>query len=131
MVAAVLLSSVWWRAAYCVSYRVCGAERPPIDLVSTYGMEAHRSDQLVLHLQEIIRWADTHHNSSWVLENPDGNLKCRPFMMNWPQAHEYHLIDYCAFGGPYKKPTSLWMNVAWTPQGTTGSGRGGYPGCSG
>ena len=33
--------------------------------------------------------------------------------------HTLHLVDYCA----YKKPTHIWTNLEWNPQGTTQTGR--------
>ena len=72
---------------------------------------------------KMIEWFVTQMGIFWVIENPKGFLADRPFMKNMPMAHTLHLVDYCAYRGNYKKPTHIWTNLVWSPQGTTGTGR--------
>ena len=60
---------------------------------------------------------------SRLIENPMGNLRCRPYMQSLTLQHTLFTIDYCAYGGPYKKPTNLWSNINWRPRGSTLTGR--------
>ena len=33
-----------------------------------------------------------------------------------------HKVNYCAYNHPYFKPTNIWFNLPWTPEGTTATG---------
>ena len=50
----------------------------------------------------------------WFIENPQtGLLKKKEFMVGKP----FKDVDYCKYGMPYRKRTSLWNNLdKWTPQ---------------
>ena len=42
----------------------------------------------------------------------------------WKAVTEKHVVDYCAFRHPYKKPESVWVSeFRWHPKGLTGDGR--------
>ena len=45
----------------------------------------------------------------WVMENPVGLLRHRPFMQHI--AADRHTTSYCHFGFPYRKLTDLWTNI--------------------
>ena len=57
--------------------------------------------------------------------NPVGSLWRRPYMKDWEDTGMVtrQEVHYCAFDHFYHKPTHIWTNMEWTPQGTTGSGR--------
>ena len=102
-------------------YRVVGdLTKPPIPGSSWYAMEAIKSDSLVKHSVAIIDLFVSLFKVKWVLENPKGYLCQRPFMTGMLQLHNLILVDYCAFRGHYMKPTHLWTNLNFMPQGTTG-----------
>jgi hypothetical protein len=42
----------------------------------------------------------------WIVENPMGLLRHRPFMAGLPK----WTVDYCMFGAPYRKRTDLFMS---------------------
>ena len=42
----------------------------------------------------------------WIVENPMGLLRHRPFMSSLPK----WTVDYCMFGAPYRKRTDLFMS---------------------
>ena len=97
--------------------------KEPVKADNKYSKEAKAMDSLVKHLLKMIEWYVTQWKIFWVIENPKGFLADRPFMRNMPMPHTLHLVDYCAYRGNYKKPTHIWTNLAWSPQGTTGTGR--------
>ena len=45
--------------------------------------------------------------ATWIVENPMGLLRHRPFMMGLPR----WTVDYCMFGLPYRKRTDLFHNL--------------------
>lgn len=62
----------------------------------------------------------------FVMENPMGRLRHRPYMMqdSWLHASTRTTVDYCAFNHAFQKSTDLWHSFKeWKPQGTTGDGR--------
>ena len=97
--------------------------KPPTKGSSKYAKEARRSDCLVQHMLKIMEMA-AGMGAAWAIENPVGNLKCRPFMVTMRLRHKMVVVDYCAYEGVYKKPTNLWTNLDWKPQGTQGCQEG-------
>ena len=64
------------------------------------------ADSLVLAALQIIEYFDP---PAWTLENPQsGLLKSRPFMRDVPVLAD---VDYCQFGGIYRKRTRLWGKI--------------------
>ena len=60
------------------------------------------------------------------LENLRGGMERLLFVNapRWRTLTEKHVVDYCAWGHPYKKPENLWVSdFGWTSTGTTGNGR--------
>ena len=45
----------------------------------------------------------------WVIENPVGLLRLRPFMQHLEGSRI--TTTYCHYGFPYRKPTDLWTNI--------------------
>ena len=44
----------------------------------------------------------------YIIENPVGKMRYMyPFIFH----QEYHTLDYCMYGFPYRKPTDIWTNV--------------------
>ena len=109
-----------WRMCNYRDHRKPG--KPPVAGNTKYSKEARRSDKLVQHLLTIFAWAESQ-KVAWAMENPLGFLACRPYMKRMKVKHVRHLVNYCAFGGWYKKPTHIWTNIRWQPRGVTGSGR--------
>ncbi len=49
------------------------------------------------------------------MENPEsGLMKNREVVAGLPM----RVVDYCKYGKPYRKRTTIWMNTAWVPQRT-------------
>ena len=61
----------------------------------------------------------------FLLENPVGLLRHRPFMQRdpWLAVVKLETVDYCAYTHPFQKSTDVWHSTAWTPKGSTGDGR--------
>ena len=72
------------------------------------------SDALVQRTLDII----AHFNPRvWIIENPyTGMMKDRPVMQELEMHRHMKVITYCKYGMPYKKATSIWTNLAWTPR---------------
>jgi hypothetical protein len=48
----------------------------------------------------------------YLMENPNsGLLKTRAVVANCPM----RVLDYCKYGAPYRKRTSIWTNSTWEP----------------
>jgi transposase InsO family protein len=58
------------------------------------------------------------------MENPAASLRMRPFvrMFELVLSLTRHTVNYCAYLVKVFKPTDVWVNFPWTPQGTTGDG---------
>ena len=67
-----------------------------------------------------------HRGTKAALENPKDDME-RLRLMNeprWKALSEKHIVDYCAWDHPYKKPGNIWVSeLGWKPTGTTGDGR--------
>lgn len=62
------------------------------------------ADRLVQRVLDIVKYF----KCAWWMENPhSGLLKSRPVVAGRP----FHVLDYCAYGTPYRKRTALWSNV--------------------
>ena len=49
----------------------------------------------------------------YLMENPNsGLLKTRAVVAQCPHMR---VLDYCKYGGPYRKRTSIWTNSTWQP----------------
>ena len=93
-----------------------------------YGKQARAHDALVQALQQAIHHARKQGcDAEFVVENPMGSLRLRPYMQiqNWPDVGQLflHCLDLCAFGLTRKKPTDMWTSLPDAPPGSTGSGR--------
>ena len=68
------------------------------------------SDALVRKVLNII---DHYGDPDWFMENPEsGLLKSREVVAGLPM----RVVDYCKYGKPYRKRTSIWTNTGWEPQ---------------
>lgn len=70
------------------------------------------SDALVQRTLDIIAHF---HPKIFILENPfTGYMKTRPVMQHLQSC--MRVVTYCKYGMPYKKATSIWTNLPWTPR---------------
>jgi len=81
------------------------------------GRIAHQHDKMVYKIKEILnKFQRT------VLENPAMGLERMFYMLE--EEEKKTLIDLCAYGWPYKKPTNLWIKgFHFAPKGRTSTGR--------
>ena len=95
----------------------------------SYAEKARLRDAIVRHVIESLRAGHQRGNTfDYGIENPDGDLKHRPFMQaeNWPAElpMAYEPFDSCAFKYEAKGPMSFWTIMAnYSPTGTPGNGR--------
>ena len=85
---------------------------------STVPRDYREADEIVLAC-----WAHILHQTSdpekqviWMMENPNGMLKTRPFQTEW--ADFMKLVTYCKYNPPpsYRKATCFWTNLEWSPR---------------
>ena len=87
--------------------------RPPKDTVGDKRLQAIEHDGMVqnvlLSLQAMLR---VHQHTLFVMENPEGSLRRRPFMIVFQPLLSLarHTINYCAYGAMFKKSTDIWTN---------------------
>ena len=114
------------------NYRLTDADRSPCcepEAGCPYAEKARLHDALVQHVIAALRAGHQRGNKfDYGIENPDGDLKHRPFMQaeNWPAElpMAYKPFDSCAFKHEAKKPMSFWTSMHnYNPTGTTGNGR--------
>ena len=115
------------------NYRLHGEDhpdRPPKDNHSEKGIEAHKADEMVMQGIEFAIWMVNSQpipgqGAALYMENPVGSLWRRPYMRQWeePGMVKRHEVHYCAYDHFYHKPTHIWTNMEWAPQGSTGTGR--------
>ena len=119
------------KTAHGYNYRINDEERNPCcdeDMACKYGDKARLHDSLVKHVIASFKASYKRGNKyHFGVENPDGELKRRPFMQkeNWPKElpYAYKPFHCCAFKHPAKKPMSYWTSLEqYTPKGTTGNG---------
>ena len=83
---------------------------PPCDQYSVANTSGERNlnqaDKLARYALMAISIIKPKH---WVVENPNGLLKTRPFMQ--PLQRFLHITSYCLFGTPFRKHTCIWTNV--------------------
>ena len=80
------------------------------------------ADKSVLHLIELLLGVcSKYEDCTYPLENPNGNLQYRPYMVRLLGSLIY--VDYCSYGHWYQKTTNFWTDVDWSPCGNTGNGR--------
>ena len=97
-------------------------ERPPLTVSKGGTREKYavavNADRSVYHLVKLLLGVCSNDkNCTYHLENPNGSLQCRPYMvrlLGCPIS-----VDYCSYGHWYQKTT----NVDWSPCGSTGNGR--------
>ena len=92
-----------WASPPCTHYpRARTRAKTPRDLDG--------SDALVRKVLNII---DHYGTPDWFMENPEsGLLKSREVVAGLPM----RVVDYCKYGKPYRKRTSIWTNTGWEPQ---------------
>ena len=92
-----------WASPPCTHYsRARTKAKTPRDLEG--------SDALVRKVLDII---DHYGAPDWFIENPEsGLLKTREVVAGLPM----RVVDYCKYGKPYRKRTSIWTNTGWRPQ---------------
>jgi hypothetical protein len=101
--------------------------KPPRGDDSKYAAKARLHDKMVTNLTE--SFIGDHKDGATyaaALETPLGNLRKRPFMNTaaWNQLMDMHVVDYCAFGAPFRKRENVWVTgLDWDPKGSTGDGR--------
>ena len=92
-----------------------------------YGDKARLHDGIVKHVLHTLQAGYTQgFRYHFGIENPDGELKYRPFMSEeqWPTGlpRSYKPLHCCAFGHPAKKPMSFWTSMQdYQPTGSTGN----------
>lgn len=115
-------------------------DRPPKDMKSAKGKEAHQADRMVRKGIQVAEWFEERHGSRFYMENPVGSLRMRPYMRKWVRSGRVvqRQVDYCSYKHWYMKPTNIWTNMQWwRPCGVTGTGQcerrcpGGYKSKSG
>jgi hypothetical protein len=100
--------------------------RPPKDTVDDKRAQAIAHDGMVqnvlLSLQSMLL---VHQHTLFVMENPEGSLRRRPFVIVFQLLLSLmrHTVQYCAYGARFKKSTDIWTNFEWQPEGLTGDGR--------
>ena len=91
------------------------------------GLMAREHDDMVQNLlASLLKDKAEGAEYDFVMENPMGRLRHRPYMMqdSWLHASTRTTVDYCAFNHAFQKSTDLWHSFEeWKPQGTTGDGR--------
>ena len=93
-----------------------------------YGNKARLHDGIVRHVLQALQAGYTRgFKYHFGIENPDGELKYRPFMSEeqWPTGlpRAYKPFHCCAYGHPAKKPMSFWTSMQdYQPTGNTGDG---------
>ena len=92
------------------------------------GTMAAEHDAMVENLlQSILEDRDNGDTYDFVIENPTGLLRHRPYMNEtaWLRASNRKSVDYCAFRHSFQKSTDLWHSFGedWQPKGTTGDGK--------
>ena len=100
-------------------------DKPPRDDNSDKHKMAKLHDRLVSNI--LTAWkcdADAGYHQSLFMENPVGFLQHRPFIKRAERMLQLvkNKVHYCAFGHVVKKPTNIWSNIQWSPQGNTGDG---------
>ena len=94
------------------------------------GDKARLGDRMVQRLQGFIAWVGRRKEwkgwyRGWMVENPVGGLAGRPYMRHWKVRHKLVVVDLCAYGHYYMKPTHIWTSVmGWQPQGQRARGDG-------
>ena len=92
-----------WSSPPCTNYSV--ARRSAV----TTAEDLESSDELVRKTLEIARDLG---NPPLFVENPyTGGLRRRGLLDHL----RMNVIDYCKYGTPYRKRTSIWTNTDWTP----------------
>ena len=119
------------KTAHGYNSRNTDAERTPCcteDVECRHADKARLHDRIVQHVLHALKAGyDQGFNFHFGIENPDGDLKHRPFMLpeEWPEGlpRAYRPFHCCAFKHPAKKPMSFWTSmVDYFPAGTTGDG---------
>ena len=92
-----------WASPPCTHYSSARTKaRTPRDLEG--------SDALVRKVLDIFK----HYGEpDWFMENPhSGLMKTREVVKGLPM----RVVDYCKYGKPYRKRTSIWTNTGWHPE---------------
>ena len=91
-----------WASPPCTHYSCARTKaKTPRDLEG--------SDALVRKVLELVG----HYRADFLMENPhSGLLKSRAVVAGIPM----QVVDYCRYGKPYRKRTSIWTNCGWVPQ---------------
>ena len=92
-----------WASPPCTHYsRARTKAKTPRDLEG--------SDALVRKVLELV---DHYMHIDFFMENPhSGLLRYREVVDGIPM----QVVDYCKYGKPYRKRTSIWTNSGWVPQ---------------
>ena len=92
-----------WASPPCTHYsRARTKAKTPRDLEG--------SDALVRKVLELV---DHYMHIDFFMENPhSGLLRYREVVAGIPM----QVVDYCKYGKPYRKRTSIWTNSGWVPQ---------------
>ena len=92
-------------------FDVIGAS-PPCEHYSVAKTRGERNLPLYDSIaQACLRIIDEVKPRTWIVENPMGLLRHRPFMSGLPR----WTVDYCMFGLPYRKRTDLFHNLPPRP----------------
>ena len=99
-----------WACPYPAGYFDIIWASPPCteySIAKTTGIRDFPSADRVV--KACIRIIETGVPAGWVIENPVGHLRHRPFMQRY--SHCLHTTTYCSFGFPYRKATNIWTNL--------------------
>ncbi len=93
-----------WASPPCTMYSIARTNaKIPRDLEG--------SDALVQRTLALVE----HYQAPFMMENPhSGLLKTRAVVAGIPM----RVLDYCRWGTPYRKRTSIWTNTSWSPSKT-------------
>ena len=120
-----------WRSPHCKPL--------PVGMGKGFTTHAHRAlallhDRLEKKVIRGIEYEAKHCATTFSAENPVGALQRKQHMKDVAcEPHlRTHVVEYCAFGGHYRKSTHLFHNMCdFQPCGTTGNGRCGRQGKNG
>ena len=96
---------------------------PPI-LGTVKGDRAQLADELVQHVFSVLDFFMVTYHCPVAIENPEASLQRQGYMIQYAADRGLvkHKVNYCAYNHPYFKPTNIWFNLPWTPEGTTATG---------
>jgi hypothetical protein len=102
-----------WASPPCQTYSLAARDHHRKE-GKAVSKEAKTADKLVSRLIRLIEFLPK--TTPWFIENPRGKLQQHEKMMKLEDSK--HTVYYCAYGFDYMKPTHLWTNTDFKPEGT-------------